>query len=194
MVWPVDSLTDIARRARAGDERAVEAFVDAAYEQVWRVCSALVDAQSAGDLAQETFMRAMRTLPRFRADASARTWILAVARHVCLDELRSRARRRRRDEALMALEAEQHERGADAGQLSAATDLLVQLDPDRRAAFVLTQLLGLSYEEASAVCECPTGTIRSRGARARADLIELVAHLDGDQDMAQRSHRRSPPA
>ena len=54
---------------------------------------------------------------------------------------------------------------ADASQTSVVGDLLHRLDPDRRAALVLTQDLGLSYEEAAAVCGCATGTIRSRVAR-----------------------------
>ena len=52
--------------------------------------------------------------------------------------------------------------------------LLAGLDPQRRAAFVLTQLLGLSYAEAGEVCGCPVGTIRSRVARARADLTNQL--------------------
>jgi RNA polymerase sigma-70 factor (ECF subfamily) len=52
--------------------------------------------------------------------------------------------------------------------------LLVGLAPDRREAFVLTQVLGLSYEEAAVAMECPVGTIRSRVARARADLFAAV--------------------
>ena len=59
------------------------------YGQVWQLCGSLVDDQSADDLAQETFIRAVRTLPRFRGDASARTWLLAIARHACMDELRA---------------------------------------------------------------------------------------------------------
>jgi len=56
----------------------------------------------------------------------------------------------------------------------AICDLLTPLDPARRQAFLLTQLVGLSYEEAAAVCECPVGTIRSRVARARAELAAAV--------------------
>ena len=52
-------------------------------------------------------------------------------------------------------------------------DLLARLDADRREAFVLTQLLGLPYAEAAEVAGCPVGTIRSRVARARADLDRL---------------------
>ena len=49
-----------------------------------------------------------------------------------------------------------------------------RLDPDRREAFVLTQVAGLSYAEAAEVCEVPIGTIRSRVARARADLLDAL--------------------
>jgi RNA polymerase sigma-70 factor (ECF subfamily) len=52
--------------------------------------------------------------------------------------------------------------------------LLTGLDPERRLAFVLTQVLGLSYVEAAEICECPVGTIRSRVARARAELVERI--------------------
>lgn len=52
-----------------------------------------------------------------------------------------------------------------------ARDLLGLLEPDRRAAFILTQIFRLSYEQAAEVCQCPPGTIRSRVARARDQLI-----------------------
>ncbi|MBO0851703.1 MAG: hypothetical protein J2P20_19740 [Pseudonocardia sp.] len=56
--------------------------------------------------------------------------------------------------------------------------VLDRLDPDRRLAFLLTQLLGLSYLEAAQVCGCPVGTIRSRVARARDDLVAQLADDD----------------
>lgn len=56
----------------------------------------------------------------------------------------------------------------------ATADLLDTLAPERRAAFVLTQILGLSYQEAAQVCRCPLGTLRSRIVRAREDLIALL--------------------
>ncbi len=57
-------------------------------------------------------------------------------------------------------------------------DLVRALHPDRRDAFVLTQLVGLSYDEAAAALDCPVGTIRSRVARARADLLGLVRRAE----------------
>ncbi|HYA45771.1 MAG TPA: sigma factor-like helix-turn-helix DNA-binding protein, partial [Acidimicrobiales bacterium] len=100
------------------------------------------------------------------------------ARNACMDELRARVRRRQRDAC-----AELEPNGAYSGRadLSAdlsAADLLRQLDPERRAAFALTQVIGLSYAEAAQVCGCPIGTVRSRVARARGDLVALLQEPD----------------
>ncbi|MFI9415230.1 sigma factor-like helix-turn-helix DNA-binding protein [Nocardia gamkensis] len=56
----------------------------------------------------------------------------------------------------------------------AIVELLRQLPDERREAFVLTQIIGLSYPEAAQALGCPTGTIRSRVARARESLIEML--------------------
>jgi RNA polymerase sigma-70 factor (ECF subfamily) len=156
----------------AQDDHELETLVRTHYAAVWTLCRALVDQDVADDLAQETFMRAGRTLADFRGDSSVRAWLLTIARRACIDELRRRSRQARRDQQL-----------ADLGRSAAARppgaaievrDLITRLDPDRRTAFALTQLLGLSYAEAAHVCECPVGTIRSRVARAREDLIGLL--------------------
>jgi RNA polymerase sigma-70 factor, ECF subfamily len=167
----VDALTRLALAARSGDRSSLDRLVEGAYDEVWRFCARLVDQQCADDLAQDTFIRAVRALPNFRGDSSARTFLLSIARRTCMDELRTRTRRRRRDSQLRAVHAERGLVTADAGQQIGVTDLLQRLSPERRAAFVLTQLLGLSYQEAAEVCACPLGTIRSRVARARSDLV-----------------------
>lgn len=168
----IDDVTRLALAARDGDRGAFATFVARSQADVWRLCAHLVDRQTADDLTQDTYLRAASSLRRFRGDASARTWLLAIARAACADEIRRRTRRR-------ALQARLDARPSAApGPSSAGTvelDLLLgALDPDRRAAFVLTQILGLSYHEAAAVCGCPVGTIRSRVARARADLIAAL--------------------
>ena len=177
MVAGVDSLSRLARQAQDGDARALDAFVRATYDQVWRLCATVVDAQSADDLSQETFTQAVRAFPRFRGESSARTWLLAIAHHVCLDELRRRAGRRGRP---VPVDAGRWAGAVDAGDEVAVTDLIGRLGPDRRAAFVLTQVLGLSYAEAARVCGCPLGTVRSRVARARADLVELLGAAEDE--------------
>jgi RNA polymerase sigma-70 factor (ECF subfamily) len=172
----VDDLTKLAHCARDGDKQALDAFVRAGHAQVWRLCAALVDAQSADDLTQETFLRAVSALRRFRGESTARTWLLAIAKRACFDELRSRRRRRRRDSELApdiaALTASST--APDVAHEVIVRDALSKLDPDRRAAWVLTQMLRMSYADAAIVCDCPTGTIRSRVARAREDLMSAL--------------------
>jgi len=167
----VDLLTRLAERARAGDGQALGQFVEAGYQEVWRLCASLVDEWAADDLCQETFARAVKAMPRFRGESTARTWLLSIARHACTDELRSRSRRRRRE--ANAAGSRPATVADPSGDVTAA-GLIRQLGPDRRAAFVLTQVIGLSYQEAARVCDCPLGTVRSRVARARADLLGLL--------------------
>jgi RNA polymerase sigma-70 factor (ECF subfamily) len=187
----MDRLSRLALDAAAGDAEASEHLVRESYPDVWRLCATLVDRPSADDLAQESFSRAFRGLAGYRGDSSVRTWLLSVARHTCIDELRSRQRRRRHHAPWSAVDADHQLPTPDASHESTVGDLLARLDPDRRAAFVLTQQLGLTYAEAGAVYDCPPGTIRSRVARARAELVELL----GDEATA-RAHdrRRSSPA
>ena len=174
----MDELARAAAAAVEGDPLAAATLVRATQSDVWRLCAALGDRDSADDLTQETYARAFASLHRFEGRSSLRTWLLAIARRVCADAVRSRRRRRLtlvRDDA--DLEALSPTDGADrVGEGAAVTDLLGRLDADRREAFALTQLLGLSYADAAEVAGCPVGTIRSRVARARADLVEA---LDG---------------
>ena len=157
-----------AQDAAAGDPLAAAALVRATQSDVWRLCAALGDRQAADDLTQETYLRAFGSLHRFAGRSSVRTWLLAIARRVCADALRTRRRR----PAVVDAEPPEAPDGADrVGEQAAVADLLHRLDADRREAFVLTQLLGLSYAEAAEVAGCPVGTIRSRVARARSDLV-----------------------
>jgi len=184
----VDALTRLALAAKAGDRRALDQLVEGIYEQVWRLCARLVDNQCADDLAQDTFIRAVGALPNFRGEASVRTWLLAIARNTCIDELRTRSLQRRRDASLGAGLSVDGQVVDDVGQEIGVSDALARLAPERREAFVLTQLLGLSYQEAAEVCACPPGTIGSRVARARADLIEVLEHASGDRSTVENGY------
>jgi RNA polymerase sigma-70 factor (ECF subfamily) len=177
----VDDLTRLALAAAGGDRVAVTAFVRQTQADVWRLCARLGDRGSADDLTQEVYLRALPSLVRFRGDSSARTWLLQIARHVCADHVRAATRRRALRDRLAARQATEATALADhAGEVE--IDAAVQaLDPDRRAAFVLTQVIGLSYQEAADVCEVPVGTIRSRVARARSDLLDAITSLPEDR-------------
>ena len=170
----VDDLTALALAVGAGDRVAMTAFVRRTQPEVWRLCARLGDRVDADDLTQEVYLRALPALARFRADASARTWLLQIARHVCADHVRGRTRRRARFDRLVQRTSEADVVEADrTGELE-LDEAVAALAPDRRDAFVLTQVTGLSYAEAAEVCEVPIGTIRSRVARARADLLDAL--------------------
>ena len=169
-----DSTTELALRARDGDAAAQAAFVRATQAEVWRFTAALVDPGAADDLTQETFLRAFRALSGFEGRSTVRTWLLGIARRTCADHLRTVVRRRRLDARLAAQAATEAPVPDPAHRLGAA-DLLARLGEERRTAFVLTQVLGLPYAEAAEIEDVPVGTIRSRVARARDELMEAVS-------------------
>jgi RNA polymerase sigma-70 factor (ECF subfamily) len=172
----VDELAGWAHAARDGDPVAIATLVRATQNDVRRLCAYLVDQQSADDLAQETYVRALAALPQYEARAPFRPWLLSIARRTCADALRRRSRRRR---LVMRLHTQARETVPDGSNAVVADDLLARLDPDRRAAFVLTQVIGLSYAEAATACDVPVGTIRSRVARARDDLVQSLDRRSG---------------
>ena len=148
------------------------ALVRTTQAEVWRFVAALVGREAADDLTQDTYLRAFRAMPDFAGRSTARTWLLGIARRACADHIRVVTRLRRLD-TRVAAEPQQTSVPDPAGLL-AATDLLESLPDDRRSAFVLTQVLGLSYEETAEIEQVPVGTIRSRVARARIHLVEAV--------------------
>jgi RNA polymerase sigma-70 factor, ECF subfamily len=183
-----DRVTAAALAARAGDRQAAERFVALTYPQVQRLLAHLCDPGEVDDLTQETYLRAMRGLPRFAARCPARAWLLSIARRVAADRVRAAMRSPRttawegNENAAEAALQPPTSRTEDGAVLR---DLLDRLTPERREAFVLTQVLGLGYEEAAQVCDCPVGTIRSRVARARVDLV--AAYRDAEPGPGHRS-------
>ncbi|MEU5400693.1 sigma-70 family RNA polymerase sigma factor [Streptomyces sp. NPDC005963] len=170
-------ITRWALAAGRGDREATELFVHATYDDVRRFVAHLTaDVRAAEDLTQETFERALPSLPRFAGRACARSWLLAIARRVVVDRYRRAAARPRisdTDDWLGAADRAQPRHLPGFEESVAFTDALRALEPGRRQAFVLTRLLGLSYAEAAELLECPVGTIRSRVARARRDLARV---------------------
>jgi RNA polymerase sigma-70 factor (ECF subfamily) len=166
---PTDDLTALLVAARDGDRGALAAFVRRTQADVRRLCAHLTDPGDADDVAQDVYLRVWRALPSFRAEAPGRAWLFGIARRACADAVRRR-RRRRRVEAAAVVPP-----GPDPAGAVSTAHLVAALPPDQRAAFVLTQVVGLPYAEAAEVCGCPIGTIRSRVARARAELARLLA-------------------
>ncbi|MEU7430181.1 sigma-70 family RNA polymerase sigma factor [Streptomyces sioyaensis] len=185
-----ESVTGWALAARSGDERAVEQFVRATQLDVRRYVTHLSgDPQATDDLVQDTYVRALRSLPRFEGRSSARTWLLTIARRVVADRIRAHAVRPRlaaTDDWQTAAERVQPRGVPGFDEGVALAELLAALTPERREAFVLTQLLGLPYAATAGVIGCPVGTVRSRVARARETLVGLLTEAERPES-AERS-------
>ncbi|MCN9243473.1 sigma-70 family RNA polymerase sigma factor [Streptomyces sp. RY43-2] len=177
-----ESITAWALAARGGDRDAIERFVGALHRDVQRYVAHLCgDPQAVDDLAQDTFLRALGSLHRFEGRSSARAWLLSIARRAVIDSYRYAAARPRLSDVpdwQLAVERAQpcDLPGFDDGVV--LLDLLASLPEDRREAFILTQLLGLPYAEVAEASDCPIGTVRSRVARARATLMDLLGEAD----------------
>ncbi|SON61580.1 ECF RNA polymerase sigma factor SigC [Mycobacterium simulans] len=179
-----DQITHLAKAAGQGDRAALSQFIAATQRDVWRPVAYLADPPSADDLTQETFLRAIRSLPRFTGRSTARTWLLSIARRVVVDQIRHNRSRPRTAYVAELDSAIRH--GHRSSRIENTVEIRMLLDglePERREAMVLTQVLGLSYAEAAEVCGCPIGTIRSRVARARSDLLR-AANEDEDAGSA----------
>mgnify|MGYP000853810279 FL=1 len=168
-----DDTTALALAAGRGDRAALAEFIRATQADVWRFVAHLAGRDVADDLTQEIYLRVIEALPSFEGRSSARTWLLVIARRVVVDRVRYETTRPR----LVAMDAAV----ADAWAVHPDPDgdlhlagLLGRLEPERREALVLTQLMGFSYADAARVCGCAVGTIRSRVARARADLVAVL--------------------
>lgn len=166
------------RAAVEGDDVALAHLVRLTQPAVWRLCAALGSPGVEEDLVQETYLRAVKALPSFRFEVPFPVWLLSIARRTCADDVRRRRRARRLAERLDRFVGDGGRGPSELPEHATVEELLDRLDPERREAFVLTQVMGLSYQDAADVIECPVGTVRSRVARARADL---VAELERSQ-------------
>ena len=131
----------------------------------------------AADATQEALLAIVRGLPRFDGRSAFATWVYRVATNACLDELRRR--KRRPSPVDDDVELGQPVDAVDALDATVATRVdidaaLRRLPDDFRAAVVLRDLSGLDYAEIAEVLEVPAGTVKSRIARGRAMLADLL--------------------
>lgn len=165
MPAPAEEDRELLRRARDGDPAALNALVSRYTDDVYAVAlRVLGDPERARDAAQDAFVSALRSLDRFRGEASFRTWLLRIA----LNTARSSIRRagRRREVALDAVPEPAH-RGEDvaAGALARigaerAERAVARLPEKQRLAVTLRIQQGLSYREIGEVTGSSEGAAR----------------------------------
>lgn len=142
----------------------------------------------ADDLVQEAAIKAWSARARFTPGTSMRAWTFAILRNHYLSELRRNRRQVDYDqdvaERLLVMDADQEGRL----HLSDMQGALQKLSSERREALLLVGASGFTYEEAAQICECAVGTMKSRVARARAELGLLLDQEPAglESDLAQR--------
>ena len=133
----------------------------------------------ADDLAQEAAVKAWAARDRFIPGTSIRAWTFTILRNHYLSEMRKSWRMTELEdgtaERILVINAAQE----DTVHLSDMETALQQLSPERREALLLVGAGGFTYEEAAQICDTAIGTIKSRVARGRSDLLRLLGEEPG---------------
>ena len=184
----VDPDRTLVVEAAAGDLDAFDTLVRRYQTRLVNYALAIVrDTGEAEDVAQETFIRAYRSLGRFRGESSFKTWLYTIATNTARTALERRRRRER--VGGQSLDDDAQTFCADAvpsGLPDAETTLVARDTIDRalatlsdhlRVAVVLRDVEGLDYKEIAKVTGVPIGTVESRIFRARHRLRTLLRSL-----------------
>jgi RNA polymerase sigma-70 factor (ECF subfamily) len=179
---------DLVRLAGNGDKEAFRELVERYQRRVLAVVMGMLhDREAALEVTQETFIKAFRSISRFKGDASFYTWIYRIAVNLAIDHQRREWRRPLADstrstgndgqtEDLLDRIGDEDPRGdpfeatKDSQLRARVLAAIDELTPDHKAVILLRELEGLSYEEISRVMQCSKGTVMSRLHYARKKL------------------------
>ena len=178
-------------RLRAGDAAAFETLIDRYSNDIYALLYRLTEnAEEAGDLTQDTFLRALRSIKGFRGDSELKTWLFRIA----INESRNRFRwwKRRRRDVTISLDSTYGDSEtpfsdtlAD-GSVSpedaalsrereyAIKAALAEIPDVYREAIILCDIEGMSYDETAVALGIGIGTVKSRISRGRQELRERL--------------------
>lgn len=174
---------ELVRRASQGDESAFELLMrtheSRMYAVALRMCANREDAQ---DCLQEAMLRIYRAMSNFKFQSSFATWAYRITMNTCLDELRRRKLRTATSlDVLLDTGWSPTDDGETPEQYSIASEqrrmlerAIADLPEDMRAAIVLRDVQGFSYDEIARMLEANVGTIKSRISRGREKLREVL--------------------
>ena len=187
---PADTDKELVRRVRRGDAAAFDLLYLRYQHKVQALLARyLTRHQDVEDIAQETFIKAYRALPRFRGESAFYTWLYRIAVNTAKNHLAARPQRVQTveldaedaDGGELAAALRQEDGPEDAAQsaeLKEAIDAAIAALPeDLRSALTLREFNGLSYAQIAEVLDCPVGTVRSRIFRARAAVDAAIRPL-----------------
>ena len=181
-----DADQQLVQRAQRGDLRAFDLLVLKYQGRIAALVSRYVsDAGEVEDVTQEAFIKAYRALGKFRGDSAFYTWLYRIAANAAKNHLVAKGRRPGADATIedaegfdeggMLSESASPEALAMGGELAEAVESALNALPgELKAALVLREFDGLSYDDIADVLGCPVGTVRSRIFRAREAVDQRV--------------------
>jgi RNA polymerase sigma-70 factor, ECF subfamily len=174
----------------AAEESAYETLIQRYERPVHNLVTRLTDDPGdALDIVQEVFLKVFRNIDRFRGDSSLKTWVYRIAVNEARNHRRWFGRHRKREVTMETVPGEDcnHARwmtdpgrspldlALDHEQRALIEEALGEVNPTFRAALVLREIEGMSYDEVSQVLEVSLGTVKSRIVRGREALRECLA-------------------
>jgi len=193
---------ELVAQAKEGKMQSFELLVNRYQQRVANVISKFVkDRHEIQDVAQEVFIKVFRALPNFRGDSSFYTWIYRIAVNTSKNYLVSRSRRIQNSqvefEEAESFNTNEDHRNLDTpdavyarGELEQTMSKAIAMLPeDLKAAIILREVDGLSYDEIAEKMECPIGTVRSRIFRARDAIDQALRPLLQDESMRKQNVR-----
>lgn len=183
---------ELVARAQAGDMHAFAELVRRYQAPVIHFCHRMVGSlQDAEDIAQDSFVRVFRYLPRLRPDAKFSTVVFGMARNLALNFIRDSKRRGRGltqpltgenvAGCLVDYEPQRPDRLARLREIESLIEQgIARLSPEHREILILRELQGLDYDAIARVVRCRKGTVKSRLARAREQLRLRLAELGSE--------------
>lgn len=186
--------------ARAGDRDALDQLLRRHYTRIYAVCRRMTGNNAdAADATQEALIAVVRGLPRFDGRSAFSTWAYRVAANASLDELRRRRRRPSLGESDRPLEvvdpaSDTPYRAVDDTVAHGAPleQAIASLPEDFRLAVVLRDVADFDYSEIAERLGVPLGTVKSRIARGRRMLADLLDTEIGNRQPADRRPTEAP--
>ena len=190
-------------RAQKGDDLAFARLVELYQKPVYNLCYRMLgNPGDAEDAAQEAFLRAYKNLRRYDSDRPFATWLLSIASHYCIDQLRKRRFNAFSldDEERAWLEPPDPAIGPEKSvsmqeKQAQVQQLLEQLSPKDRAAVVMHYWYDYSYEEIAQELSLTVSAVKSRLHRSRRDLANAwttVQAQSTSQVSPERMQHESP--
>lgn len=179
---------DLMNRCREGDMGAFELIVlrykDAIFNLIYHF---VADYHRAQDISQETFLRVLKNVDRYKSRNRFKTWLYRIAVNLCKNELRNRSRRKTLSLDNPAVDIESLSRNYYTPPDEAyekeelrelVKDAVGSLPEDQRMAIIMREYQGLSYEEIASALNCSLGAVKSKIYRARQNIKKMLIEME----------------